>query len=144
MLGSALYLELTGAPEELELEGKLIVDRRVGDFLLGANLVLEREWRLPGPGAESKLSAIFGAGWHATSRLLVGLELRNRNVFPAGRGLGSSVLYAGPTVAWAGRGWWGTLALQPQLGALKGATTGRLDLDEHERFEARLLLGFFL
>src|SRR5215468_3843753 len=43
-IGFALYGEITGAVDELELEGKLIIDKRFGPLLLAANFVVEHEW----------------------------------------------------------------------------------------------------
>ncbi|MCC6524672.1 MAG: hypothetical protein IT373_18590, partial [Polyangiaceae bacterium] len=42
-LGSALYGEVSFGPEELELEAKLILDKRAGDVLLALNAVGELE-----------------------------------------------------------------------------------------------------
>src|SRR5262249_40260331 len=43
-IGLALYAEITGSTSELELEGKLIIDKRIGNLLLAANFVAEHEW----------------------------------------------------------------------------------------------------
>src|SRR5262249_59600245 len=43
-IGLALYFEITGATDELELEGKIIVDKRIGPLLIAANFVAEHEW----------------------------------------------------------------------------------------------------
>jgi hypothetical protein len=52
-----------------------------------------------------------------------------------------SALFLGPTVSYAREGWWIAGSFLPQLRALAGATEGHLDLEEHERFEIRVLFG---
>ena len=42
--GVALYAELSAGPSEVELEGKLIFDKRAGRFLGALNLAAEHEW----------------------------------------------------------------------------------------------------
>ncbi|HEY4103016.1 MAG TPA: hypothetical protein VGM44_03960, partial [Polyangiaceae bacterium] len=70
-----------------------------------------------------------------------GLEIRNQNV--VSNQLDRSVLYLGPSVSVLSESWWATLALEPQITAFKGASSGRsLDLDQNERLQARLLFGF--
>jgi hypothetical protein len=48
-------------------------------------------------------------------------------------------------VRWSDRSFWAALGVQPQLAAFSGKSAGsRLDLDDHERLEVRLLAGFML
>jgi len=69
------------------------------------------------------------------------LEVRNENGY-SGQ-LDRSVLYVGPAISYASTRFWLTLAVQPQVIAFKGKTTGyQLDLDQNEYVQARLLLGF--
>src|SRR5262249_46515740 len=44
-IGFALYGELTCAPKETELEGKIILDKRVEKNVFALNLVGEMEWK---------------------------------------------------------------------------------------------------
>lgn len=150
-LGSALYLELTTSALEAELEAKLILDKRFGDFLAAANVVGAQEWELEAEGTarEAELELDLGLAYLVTPAFSAGLEVRNANTFTPEEGFEHSALFAGPTVSYASRGWWVTASVQPQLVAWKsgeeGETNGSsLELDDHERIEARVLLGFHL
>jgi hypothetical protein len=142
-VGLALYLEPSVGPGEAELEARVIVDKQLGDLVLAANVVGEYEFEW-GDGAlerEFKLEVDLGASYQVASWLAVGLELKNENVSPVGAGWKYSALYAGPVVSARWKGGWAALSLLPQLFALRGPSP---DLDEHERIEARLLVGFHL
>jgi hypothetical protein len=69
------------------------------------------------------------------------LEIRSENGLSSR--LDRSVLYLGPSASLLTEGWWATLAVQPQITAFKGRTSGHaFDLDQNERLQARLLFGF--
>jgi hypothetical protein len=148
-LGSALYLETTLGPRESELEGKLIVDRSIGKWLLAANLKaeLELEPTRDADGSELEtsfvLEPILAAAYALPRGVSVGVELR------APLGLAgeakSRTLFGGPVARFADRGFWAALGVQPQLAAFAGRSAdSRLDLSHHERLEVRLLAGFLL
>ena len=44
LLGSALYGEVRGGPEELELESKMILQKNLGRFVVAYNGTLEAKW----------------------------------------------------------------------------------------------------
>ncbi len=149
LLGSALYLETTLGPRESELEGKLIVDRSVGNWLLAANAVAELELEPTRNDQGSELETAFVLQpLLATAYLLpysasIGVELR------APLGLSgdakSATLFGGPVVRWSDQGFWAALGIEPQLAAFSKKSAGsRLDLNDHERLEVRLLAGFML
>lgn len=144
-VGMALYFEATGGPSELELEGKLILDKRIGSWLLAMNLVGEQEWELAGPETEAELllEAVGAVGYFVTPHLTLGLEVRDHNVIGHGdKDWESSALFAGPAVSYAWPTWWTAVSVLPQLGNLKREPgTGSLDLADHERVNARLIFG---
>lgn len=142
-VGLALYVEPTLFATELEVEGKLIVDKRLGALLLAANLVAEYAWEF---GAlpmqrELKLEVDAGLSCFLTPYLSVGLEARSHTVLPAGEGRADSALFAGPVISLSSKAVWAALSVLPQLASLRG---NGLDLQEHERLQARLLVGFHL
>jgi len=141
--GVALYGELSAGPSEMELEGKLILDKRVGRLLGAVNLVAEKEWRFEEAGTEGETSLELDAAacWFLTPRLTAGLELRSHTVLPPGEEKTRSALFLGPTVSYAREGWWVAASVLPQVRALAGASDGHLDLVEHERVEVRILFG---
>lgn len=149
VLGSALYLETTLGPRENELDGKLIVDRSIGKWLLAANLnaELELEPTRDADGSELEtsfvLEPVLAAAYSLPHGVSVGVELR------APLGLAgdaeSRTLFGGPVARISDRGFWAALGVQPQLAAFSGQSAdSRLDLRHHERLEVRLLAGFVL
>jgi hypothetical protein len=143
-LGFALYGEVSAGPSEVELEGRLIADKRAGRWLGAFNLAWEHEWEFEEKGeteGESSLEATAGAAYFVRPALSLGLELRSHSVFLPGSEPTRSALFAGPVVSYARGGWWMTASVLPQVVALAGKSDGRLDLEEHERVEVRILLG---
>ncbi len=145
--GLALYGELGLRPDELELETKLILDKRMGPVLLAANLVLENglEFETEKTEGELAVEVVGGASYFFTPRLSLGLEVRNTNLFPGYEAWEFSALHAGPVVSYTSDTWWVSFTVLPQLPALKRTEGGgALVLTEHEKFNARLLFSFHL
>ena len=142
-VGTALYAELSAGPSEVELEGKLILDKRAGRLLGALNLVAEHEWGFDGPETEEEtaLEVDAAACWFLTPALTAGLEIRSHTVLPPGEEPTRSALFLGPTVSYARHGWWVAASVLPQVRALAGASDGHLDLEEHEKVEVRVLFG---
>jgi hypothetical protein len=146
-LGLALYLEATGAPDELEFEFKTIVDKRLGDVLLALNAIVEYELAFGVDQTEKEIEAAVtvGAAYFVTDAFTAGVELREVNVFPdSGAEWENAVLYGGPALSYATRSWWATLTVLPQLVAFKGASHGAFDLAHNEKMQARLIFGWHL
>jgi len=147
-LGMALYLEPGLSTGEAELETKFIVDKHVGSTYGAFNLTLEHEWEYEEQDeTEHEMSLEFNLGlaYFLSSSLSAGIEARNHNQFPGGEGLEYSALFVGPVISYATSSWWATLTLMPQLPALKKSESGgSLILDEHERYNARLIFGIDL
>jgi hypothetical protein len=142
-LGLALYLEPTFAPDAVELEARVIVDKRLGDLVLAANVAGEYEFEFVAGALqrEFKLELDLGASYQVTRWLAVGLELKNDNVSPVGEGWRYSAVFGGPVVSARWDGGWAALSVLPQLFTLTGPSP---DLVEHQRLEARFLLGVHL
>jgi hypothetical protein len=148
-LGSALYLETTLGPRQSDLELRVIIDRSVGRWLVAANV-----------GGRCQLTPLrTDDGSELEAALLLEPQLAVRYALPGGLGAGlelrapiavagdsdSASLFGGPVISWADRSAWATLGALPQLLAFAGKSPGsRLDLDEHERLEVRLIAGFLL
>lgn len=150
-VGLALYGELTVTTAELELEGKVIVDKRLGDLLVAANVVGEYDVELA-PGAiatDGLLQLDLGATYLLGRGFGVGVELENDTRFSADQGYESSTLIGGPVLTYAARGWWIAASFGPQLFAAKSTTfaaqyPGPLQLHDNERYQARVLFSFHL
>lgn len=149
-LGVALYAELGVKGDELESEMKLILDRSFGKNLVAFNAVYEMEAEAERENAENEFkfeetpvefdlaymrnfSTSFGAG----------VEVVNHNDLRKGK-WDNSVLYAGPTINYRGDKWFFIANYLPQLSNLHKTADFPKNkvLDEHERAEARILIGF--
>jgi hypothetical protein len=146
-VGMAVYGELTYAPTFAEIEARFIVDKRIGNVLLGANLVAEHEWIWTGPKTERELEleADAAAVYFLSHNVAAGIEGRSHNEFEdGGEELEAAALFAGPVVSYATESWWVAASFLPQLYAPKHEGTGHRDLDHHEKWNARLLFSFHL
>lgn len=148
-VGLGLYGEATLGLNELELEGKLLLDKQINNFLFAFNGVVEQEWETElenGKTETAKELAVefnFGASYQVSNAFSLGLEIRNHNIVEEGK-LEKSALFMGPVLAYTEENWWAALTLMPQVKGLKGENAEGLELDDHEKVEARLLFSFHL
>jgi hypothetical protein len=158
-IGLALYGEITGgtnpyeqgtdatSPDFLEIESKVILDRRLGNFLFAANLIYAHEFVFHRSGTthDNELELSAGVGYFVTPALMLGVELREHNVITPDSGWESSALMFGPTIAYSAQRFWVALNVMPQIAAFVGAEPGDFrSFHDHEAFNARLLLGLHL
>ncbi len=145
-VGFLLYGELTTSFDELELEEKLVLGKNFDRLILAFNANSEQEWEFEEEKTESELVVEFtaGAALKVTDRFSVGVELREKNVFPDMEELEHAAFFAGPAIHYSTEKWWATLTFLPQIVALKGSTGDSVNLDEFERAEFRLLVGIHL
>jgi hypothetical protein len=144
-IGSALYVEASYGPHEIELEGKLILDKQSGNWFFAANLSGEQEWELEVGETESEqhYGVNLAAGYFVAPTLLAGLEAVSVTTVEDGE-VESSAIYAGPSLAYAADRYWVVASAAPQLFAPKAESGQHLDLRAGERVWARLLLGFHI
>ncbi|MCA9514076.1 MAG: hypothetical protein KC635_03970 [Myxococcales bacterium] len=145
-IGSGLYFELSAYPAELEIELKLLLDKRVGDLLLAFNLVgaVEIEHEVGESETEGEVELDLGIGWALAEDLTLGVELRQTSVVTEGE-VEAAALFGGVTLSWQLERAWLVLSVLPQLAGLAGGADGdSLNLTEFERVETRLILGVHL
>ena len=141
--GSALYGEVGLGSEEGSVELKLIVDKRIDRLLVAFNAVYEVEAKFAADETEYEhiVEADFGATYFFRPHFSLGLEARTHHVMVENvdtRG----ALYVGPVLSYQHESFWIALTTQWQVASLDGETSGqRLELNEHERFNGRLLIG---
>ena len=146
-IGSALYGEITIFPNEFELEGKLILDKKFNRVTTALNLVGEIEWEAEHEEEEnetewekeSKFEIDYGIVYSINNHWNIGFEARNNNVIEPEGEWEHSALFLGPTFSYKQDNWWLVLAVQPQVTDLKG---GGLSLQEHEKLNSRLLFSY--
>jgi hypothetical protein len=153
-LGVALYGEwgIKGG-DEVELETKLILDRSFGKNLLAFNAVgeyeKEFEWengRIKSDEWEAPVELDLAYMYNINPSLGIGFELRNHNEISKAEGWEHSVLFGGPTINFRGNNWFVIANYLPQwvnLHKTNVAPNSKV-LDEHERAEARILIGISL
>lgn len=144
-VGLSLYGEVTTGPAEHELEGKIIIDKQVGDFLVAGNLVLANEWEVEAAETETEqeVEIDLAAAFFLRPGVVAGLELRNANAIHEGE-WEYSALFFGPVFGYATDSWWAALSILPQLPALKKEGDGSRELGSHEKIETRLLFSLHL
>ena len=148
-LGLALYGEFTAGPSATELEGKLLMDKEIGRSLLAFNAVLERGWDNEIENGSASTSADYelefdaGFSYAISNQFSAGLEAQNVSEIEGGE-IETSPLFLGLVAAYESEGWWTALTFMPQVTTFAGATSGHLDLEAHEKYEARILLSFHI
>jgi hypothetical protein len=145
-VGLTLYLEPRFSGEEAEIEQKIILGQRHGDWNWAFNLTHATEWSENFHKTEGELEASFGIARDLGKHWSLGLELRDHNELPDYHKWENTALYFGPVVSYRQEKWWAALTVMPQIyGANFGADPDgnrRLELEGHERVNIRFLFGF--
>ena len=146
-LGFGLYAEYTIASNEIELEGKILLDKKTEKNIFAFNLSGEYEMEYEVEKGETEMATEIKlendiAYMHMFKPTFgLGIEIRNHNEIPRGEEWENSALFAGPTLFWSSGKHFVIFNVLPQWANLAGESTP-LDLDGHEKIEIRLLIGF--
>ena len=145
-VGLTLYLEPRFAGDEAELEERIILGQRHGDWKWALNLTHATEWTDNFHRTEGEVELSFGLARELNKRWTVGLELRDHNELPEYKKWENTAVFLGPVVSYRQEKWWAALTVLPQI---YGKTFGpepdgnrHLELEGHERVNVRLLVGF--
>lgn len=148
VIGSAIYGEITFSPSEFEIEAKIILDKKIGKVTQALNLVFEPEWEWEAEKdriereTEYKFEFNYGIGVSLGKGFALGAEIRNPNVYVEDE-WSHSALYAGPTLSYFRSDFWLNLTFMPQVAGFRGISTNScLNLDEFERYQARLIFSY--
>lgn len=142
-VGLALYGEYTIGTTEYELEGKLIADKKFGNFDLAANASYEFEAETFANNVwekEGKADLNISLAYKLNSHFHLTFENSFQNVFAAGE-LKHSALYSGLGFSYIQEKFWLNFSLMPQIKSFKGTTLNSLNLDEFEKLQCRLLFS---
>jgi hypothetical protein len=152
-LGVGAYFEWGVGPAEIEIEGKLLLDKQVGRFLFAANIVGELELELEGEveggevevevEPEGKIQLNVGLAGLITDQVSLGVEIREDNIFAHGA-FEHATIHAGPSVSFTQGRFFAVVSVLPQVVAFGPEVEGFRELHDHEQIEARVLLGFDL
>ncbi len=147
-VGLALYLEPRYSGDEAEIEEKIILGQRVGDWKWAFNLVHATEWSDNLHTTEGEVEADFGLTRQLNKRWSLGFELRDHNELPDYHFWENTAIFIGPVVTYTQEKWWATLTVMPQVygNNFQGNPDSdhSFDLEGHERVNVRLIFGFTL
>ena len=132
-LGLALYGEIKGGNDLLELEGKIIAQKNFGSWMAVYNLTLEAEWegeRLVEDKGEIVQTAGLSYQFHPS--FTAGFELVHELHMDDWQGIhGKPELYLGPNFSYRAETWWVTVTPLFQV----------TDKETAEDFQMRILFG---
>jgi hypothetical protein len=144
-VGVALYLEPTISDREFELEQKLIIGQRHGDWKWAVNFVHETEWSLLQSGTEGVFEFVAGLSRSIGKRWHVGFEVRDHNKIPEYKRWENTAVFLGPVASYRTGRWWAALSVLPQIYGKNFQADGDgepdFDLEGHEKINVRLLFG---
>jgi len=145
-VGLSLYFEPRFGQGELELEEKIILGQRHGNWKWALNLTHATEWAEHFSETEGELEASLGITRELTPHWSVGIEARDHNELPEYDRWENTAVYVGPVVSYKQERWWAALTVMPQV---YGVNFGEnpdgnthLELEGHERWNVRLIAGF--
>lgn len=148
-VGLGVYGEYGISTDEIELEFKLLLDKKMPKSVLSYNFVTEFEFEnefepeneFEGEIETEKeviLENDLAYMYLFKPNLGLGMEARNHIEMVKGE-MEHAALFAGPTLFYSHNNFFAIVNALPQITDLK---TGKLNLDEHQRLTVRLLLGF--
>lgn len=147
-IGLTFYLEPRFSGDEAEIEEKIIVGQRYGDWKWAFNLVHATEWSDNLHTVEGEVEADLGIARDLDKHWSLGVEFRDHNELPDYRIWENTALFVGPSLSYRQEKWWATLSILPQIfGANFNGNPGgdsQLELEAHERVNIRLLFGITL
>jgi hypothetical protein len=147
-VGLTLYLEPRYSGDEAEVEEKIILGQRLGNWKWAFNLGHATEWLDNLHAMEGEVEASFGLARDLNQHWSIGFEVRNHNELPEYRIWENTALFLGPVVSYRQEKWWAALTVMPQIyGANFNGNPGGnswLELEAHERLNVRLLIGISL
>lgn len=102
-LGSAIYGEVLVGEALVELEGKLLLQKNFGPWIVAYNLTLEAEWEGDRFGnldeQTGELAQSFGVSYQLNAHFTAGAELVQEWALPDWRASGKTAVFAGPNVS---------------------------------------------
>src|SRR5437899_1791767 len=147
-VGLGLYLEPRYSGEEAEVEEKIILGQRHGNWKWAFNLTHATEWTDNLHTTEGEVEASFGLARDLGKNWSLGLELRDHNELPEYRKWENTALFLGPVVSYRQEKWWVALTIMPQIYGVNFRENPdgnqHLDLEGHERVNIRLIIGISL
>jgi len=140
----ALYFEFAYGGGEIKYEPKLLLSKRTGDFISVLNIIGEIERKIIDAEHESEFEITAGLAYEVSNNIALGLEFRNhRNYSDIFKEEKNQATFLGPTLNIQTEELYFTINFLKQLGG-KPTSKNNLDLNGHENFEIRTILGITL
>lgn len=98
--GSALYGEVKGGDDFIELEAKFLLQKNIGQWMFVYNVGGEIEWENDYEDDEAELIQSAGVSYQINPAWSVGAEVLHEIAVPDVDTIGDSAVYLGPNVAW--------------------------------------------
>ena len=147
-VGLTFYLEPRFAGDEAEIEEKVILGQRYGDWKWAFNVVHATEWADNLHSIEGELELDFGVARDLGKHWSLGLEVRDHNELPDYRSWENTAVFVGPVLSYRQEKWWAALTVMPQVFGANFSgnpdANSHLELEGHERVNLRLLIGISL
>lgn len=143
-VGLSLYIEPTFSDKETELEEKIILGQRDGDWKWALNITHETEWGED--ETEGVLEFTFGAARELNKHWSLGFEFRNHNEIGGYEEWEHTAFFIGPVVHYRSGNWWAALTALGQVYGkdYEGDKDGEsnFSLKSHEYLNIRCIIGF--
>ena len=140
----ALYFELSYGGSEISYEPKLILSKRMGEFISVLNISSEIERNPMTSETVSDFEIGAGLAYELNKNVSIGIELSNhRNFSSILSNETGSATFIGPTISFKTDRLYLVMNLMPQVSGSPAASSG-LDLIGHEKYEFRTILGIEL
>lgn len=143
-VGLALYLEPTFSSDATELEEKIIIGQRNGDWKWAFNISHETEWPDEGD-TEGKLEFDLGISKELNKSWSLGIEVKNDYTIENYKKWEDTALFVGPAVNYRVGNWWATLTALGQVYGNNFLENGdglsNFELNHHEYVNVRCIIG---
>ncbi|MFA6599129.1 MAG: hypothetical protein WCS69_15505 [Ignavibacteriaceae bacterium] len=141
MVDPAVYFELTYAGSEVEYESKFILSKRIENIIVALNLTGEIGRDVIANKHKTSFELTGGMGYDITPTFAAGLEFKNHSNFDNIYGEKvNSALFVGPTINLQAEKFYFTFNFLAQVSGTHASGSG-LDLNGHEKYEFRTILG---
>lgn len=145
-VGLSFYLEPTWDGVNFELEQKILIGQRYGDWRWALNLTHATEWEDHFHSKEGEFAVSFGISRKLNAHWSLGMEFRNHNEIPAYSEWENTAFYIGPVLCYKRTNWFATLSVMPQVYGANFSgnpdNNRHFELEGHEHLNVRLIFGF--
>jgi hypothetical protein len=144
-VGLTLYLEPRFSGDTAEIEQKILLGQRHGNWKWALNLSHATDWEDQLHEVEGEFEASFGIARQFGKNWSVGLEAKNTAAMPGYRQVEYDAVHVGPVVSYRQEKWWAALTVLPQVWGKNfdgnPDNNRHLDLAHNEKVNIRLLFG---